>query len=115
MGGLSQSEDAATDHIEHVPVAEDVPSMPLPMRLSPGFSFASLHSTVERYIFNNGGIDNLPLSVRRALARSFQRGAIGQLETKLVMALGMCAKEGVHVRHVVVSGGVASNLFLRAR
>ncbi|TFK78225.1 hypothetical protein K466DRAFT_570969, partial [Polyporus arcularius HHB13444] len=49
------------------------------------------------------------------VARSFQKAAVGQLEDKLVLGMRECAQKGISVRHLVVSGGVASNSFLRER
>lgn len=52
---------------------------------------------------------------RKDAAREFQREAIGQLVRKTQWALGECKAQGHVIRHVVVSGGVASNQYLRAR
>jgi N6-L-threonylcarbamoyladenine synthase len=86
------------------------PPIPMPGRLA--FSFAGLHSWVERTVFASGGLPNVN---RHALARAFQNAAFEQLETKLVLALQWCQTHGHFVQHVVVSGGVASNAYLRQR
>lgn len=71
---------------------------------------------------------------RLAIARAFQDAAVAQLEEKVVLALRWCARKRqailednlsstggnwsgaeVPVRHVVVSGGVASNAYFRDR
>jgi len=57
----------------------------------------------------------LDLAIRLSLARAFQKTAVYQLEDKLSLGLKWCKRQNVHVRHVVVSGGVASNTFLRER
>ena len=54
-------------------------------------------------------------SHRVALARAFQDAAARQLCAKLLIGLGQLAMRDIKPRHVVVSGGVASNSFLRAR
>ncbi|KAF8550480.1 peptidase M22 glycoprotease [Imleria badia] len=86
-------------------------SVPMPGQLA--FSFSGLHSAVERYIFRS----EAPLTEahKHALGRAFQDGAARQLSDKLVLCHSMLREEGIDVRHVVVSGGVASNLYLRAR
>ncbi|KAI0757843.1 glycoprotease family-domain-containing protein [Daedaleopsis nitida] len=48
-------------------------------------------------------------------ARSFRRTAVTQLEEKLGLGLRLCARESVAVCGLVVSGGVASNAFLRGK
>jgi N6-L-threonylcarbamoyladenine synthase len=53
--------------------------------------------------------------VKRALARDFQIAAVAHLEEKLLLGLNYCRNENIPVRSVVVSGGVASNEFLRER
>ena len=90
-------------------------SPPLPSG-QPGklaFSYSGLHSGVERYIAARNGRLDAPTKV--ALARAFQTAAVGQLEEKVLLALRWCRQNGVAVRDIVVSGGVASNKFLRQR
>lgn len=48
-----------------------------------------------------------------AIAAAFQSVAVGQLEEKVALALRKL--EGVELSSLVVSGGVASNLYLRER
>ncbi|KAI0296507.1 Gcp-like domain-containing protein [Multifurca ochricompacta] len=85
-------------------------------RTMPGilrFSFTGLHSAVERFVTARGGTEALDMSTRHALANAFQKAAVGQLEEKVALALAWCEKQGIGVKHLVVSGGVASNLYLR--
>ncbi|KAI0708167.1 peptidase M22 glycoprotease [Cerioporus squamosus] len=94
---------------------EDEPEihMPRPMRGRLAFSYTGLHSTVERFLdARRGEIDE---RTKVGVARSFQKAAVGQLEDKLVLGMRECAQKGIKVRHLVVSGGVASNTFLRNR
>lgn len=93
----------------------DVPPLPRPMRGKLGFSYASLHSYMERYVAGQGGIENLDFPTKLALARAFQTAAATQLEEKLILAFHWCSQNNIHVYDVVVSGGVASNQFLRQR
>ncbi|OSC97074.1 glycoprotease [Trametes coccinea BRFM310] len=94
---------------------QDVPDIPMPIPM-PGklaFSYSAPHSAVERFLTAGGG--ELDERTRVRLARSFQRAAVGQLEEKLVLAMRKLANQGVKVKSLVVSGGVASNSFLRER
>ncbi|KAH9962096.1 peptidase M22 glycoprotease [Lactifluus volemus] len=79
------------------------------------FSFSGLHSVVDRFVTARGGADALDLATKCALASAFQSAAVKQLEDKVALALGWCRKREVGVQHLVVSGGVASNMFLRDR
>jgi N6-L-threonylcarbamoyladenine synthase len=88
---------------------------PGPMHGQLAFSYSGLHSSVERYIHSRGGLASLSLPARHALARAFQHAAVLQLQEKLILALHWCKQRGIGIRHVVVSGGVASNAFLRQR
>lgn len=92
-----------------------IPPAPLPMPRQLGFSYSALHSYVERYIHNRGGIDKIELPERYALASEFQRAATGQLEEKLLLAINQCKSTGIPIRHVVMSGGVASNQYIREK
>ena len=83
----------------------------VPKRLE--FSYACLHSHVERYLAARmGHIDEVE---KLALARAFQTAAVEQLEKKVLLGLERCKDMDVSVGHLVVSGGVASNMFLRQR
>jgi N6-L-threonylcarbamoyladenine synthase len=86
-------------------------TVPMPGRLH--LSYAGLYSQVDLAVKARGGI--LRDAERKTLARAFQHAAIAQLEEKLLLALNWCRRKEMNVRHVVVSGGVASNAVLRAR
>ncbi|KAG2151807.1 glycoprotease family-domain-containing protein [Suillus cothurnatus] len=96
--------------LESVP---DIQPFTVPMPGKLAFSFASLQSSVDRYI----SLMDEPLSSSHkiALARAFQTAAARQLCAKLTLSLKNLELKGVNVRDVVVSGGVASNVFLRER
>lgn len=93
----------------------DIPSLPRPMKGKLAFSYASLHSRVERYIESYGGIDKLDHPTKLALARAFQTGAVAHLEDKLNLALNWCTETKISIRDLVISGGVASNGYLQER
>lgn len=78
-----------------------------------GFSYSGLHSSVERFVAARNGELNDPTKL--ALARAFQTAAVGQLEEKLLLGLHWCRQNGITIGDVIVSGGVASNRFLRER
>ncbi|KAJ7782860.1 glycoprotease family-domain-containing protein [Mycena metata] len=82
------------------------------MRGQLAFSYAGLHSWVERTIRSSGGLENVD---RRVLARTFQAAAFDQLGDKLLLAINRCRVHGRPVKELVVSGGVASNTALRLR
>ena len=93
-------------------VVDEIP-MPRTMRGRLAFSYTSLHSAVERFVHARQG--ELDERTKLVLARSFQKAAVGQLEEKVVLAMRKCAQEGIAVQSLVVSGGVASNAYLRER
>lgn len=121
---------ASGDQAVQSPLPE-VPRFPSVMPGKLAFSFSGLHSFVDRYIQSNRiplpsvpdgserkGKDTLSDGHKLALARAFQSAAFAQLEEKLVLALQWCARhrgDDPPIRHIVVSGGVASNAFLRNR
>lgn len=108
--GAALEQFCAQDSEAHLP---EIPPLPRPMRGKLAFSYAALHSSVERYVTSHGGVGHLDMATRRALARAFQTAAVAHLEEKLVLALDWCSEQDIEVRDVVVSGGVASNQFLR--
>ncbi|EKM54080.1 uncharacterized protein PHACADRAFT_96388 [Phanerochaete carnosa HHB-10118-sp] len=89
------------------------PEIAVPMPRQLAFSYGGPRSRVEIFVRERGGVQRVPLSTRLKLARAFQAAAVRQLEEKTALALEHCAKLGVGVRDVVVSGGVASNAYLR--
>jgi len=90
-----------------------IPPLPSGQPGKLAFSFSGLHSGVERYISARNG--ELDTATKLALARAFQAAAVNQLEEKLFLALHWCRQNGIVIKDIVVSGGVASNKFLRQR
>lgn len=84
-----------------------------PMRNKMAFSFSGVLSQLSIPIQRLGNETND--RIKLAYARAFQEGAVRHLEEKLLMALSSCRKEGTHIKHLVVSGGVASNVYIRTR
>ncbi|KIL68931.1 hypothetical protein M378DRAFT_71041 [Amanita muscaria Koide BX008] len=96
-------------------VPGQIPPFPRPMHGRLAFSYASFHSHVERYIFSRGGIDKINHATKQALARGFQEAAVLHLKEKLSLGINWCQKQGIEIKNIVVSGGVASNQHLRNR
>ncbi|KAG5352230.1 hypothetical protein C0989_003236 [Termitomyces sp. Mn162] len=92
----------------------DLPPYPHPLKGQLALSYSSLHAYVERYLDAKGGLDNIDLPTRLALARGFQTAAVAQLEEKLLLAFAWCQRKDIHVHDVVVSGGVANNAVMIA-
>lgn len=90
-----------------------LPRFPSPFPGELSFSFSGLHSAAIQYIHERDG--NLNREAKLMLAKTFQKAVARQLEDKLVLAMQWCFSKSVPVRHVVVSGGVASNMYLRQR
>lgn len=91
---------------------------------SPGqlrFSYAGLYSEIKQFVERHSlhtPDSTSSLTLRIALAHAFQHTAIDQLEAKLDLALALCERKcqgHARVKDVVISGGVASNMKLRAR
>jgi N6-L-threonylcarbamoyladenine synthase len=95
--------------------AVDVGKPKIPMKGQFAFSFTAPYSFVELYVERKGGEDAITDAERWALAGAFQTAAVRQVEDKLLLALEQCRTEGAKVASVIVSGGVASNKFLRHR
>jgi N6-L-threonylcarbamoyladenine synthase len=112
--GAALEKFCATDYpVMNLPKID--PSFPRSMHGQLAFSYCGLHSCVERYIFARDGVQNLDFPTKLALARAFQTAAVSQLEDKLSLGLKWCERRNIQIGHVVVSGGVASNTFLRER
>jgi len=109
--GASLEEFVAASPVE----VSQAPSMPRAMPGVLSFSFTGLHSAVERFVTGQGGVELLDIPTKRALANAFQSAAVNQLEEKLTLALRWCQDRGHGVKDLVVSGGVASNSYLRNR
>jgi N6-L-threonylcarbamoyladenine synthase len=75
------------------------------------FSFTGLTAAVQRVVESR----ELNPHERWSTAVAFQEAVISQLELKLKGAIRWCQKNDVDVSSLVVSGGVASNTFLRKR
>jgi N6-L-threonylcarbamoyladenine synthase len=102
------SETDGSDEPEVTPITR-----PLVGQLA--FSFSAHHSHVKSLIEKYGPVEKVDVRLKRAIAREFQTAAVSHLEDKLTLALKWCRTRDIFVRHIVVSGGVASNSFLRER
>ncbi|KAK0434375.1 glycoprotease [Armillaria borealis] len=80
-----------------------------------GFSYSGYHSQVERFVHRRGGVENIAPEEKVAVARAFQEAVIDHLESKLMLGIKQCFRENIPIKHVIISGGVASNSYLRAR
>ncbi|SGZ35409.1 BQ5605_C060g12725 [Microbotryum silenes-dioicae] len=86
-------------------------SQPFPRQLA--FSFSGARSQLDRIIADDPSMEE---GRKRLLARSFMQATVKQVEDKVALALGMKEPRGMRdVKHLVVSGGVASNSYLRTR
>lgn len=84
-----------------------------PMRNKMAFSFSGVLSQLAIPLQRLGHEpDEL---TKLAFARAFEEAAARHLIDRLLMALSTCRQDGIIVRHLVVSGGVASNMFIRKR
>ncbi|ESK93145.1 o-sialoglycoprotein endopeptidase [Moniliophthora roreri MCA 2997] len=93
----------------------DFRPFPRPLHGELAFSYSSMHSHVERFFHARGGLQSVGQAERLAIARAFQEAVFRQLVDKLKLAFDWCERKNVKVRHLVVSGGVASNSLLRQR
>ncbi|KAL7276962.1 Mitochondrial tRNAs modification protein [Rhizina undulata] len=80
------------------------------MKRKPIFSFSGLGSTIERYIESKNG--NLEYGERRALGKELMMFAFEHVASKIILVLSSLP-EASGIKALVVSGGVASNKFLR--
>ncbi|WFD45146.1 N(6)-L-threonylcarbamoyladenine synthase [Malassezia psittaci] len=92
---------------------------------------SGLKSAASRAIKKHGGVEHIPRNIKAQLAHAFQTAAFSQLEDKLVRAMcdpntvqrltkgwvlsDSAAIDPLSIQSVVVSGGVASNKYLRER
>ncbi|KAG8936793.1 hypothetical protein FRC02_011372 [Tulasnella sp. 418] len=88
---------------------------PIPQRGLLALSYSGPSSYVTRLIESLTPEQREDEGMRIAIARRWQESAVGQLEEKLALALKQLELEGINVTSLVVSGGVASNMFLRER
>ncbi|KAH9485285.1 tRNA N6-adenosine threonylcarbamoyltransferase [Psilocybe cubensis] len=92
-----------------------IPPFPSPLVGQLAFSFSAFHSHAKALISEQKQHGDLQLSTKKAIARAFQTGVVAHLEEKLILGLAWCKERNISVRDIVVSGGVASNMFLRRR
>lgn len=91
----------------------EIPYFVTPMLGTFQLAFANYHSATEQFMTaRNGEIDE---HTRYAVASAFQTAIAKQLEYKIRKTLEHCKSKRIPIRHIVASGGVASNLFLRER
>lgn len=76
------------------------------------FSYAGMCSAFQRCVEDREGLTG---QRKVEIAWAFQRHAVEQLEEKLCVGLRWCEKHAYDIKSIVVSGGVASNLYLRER
>ncbi|CAD6564176.1 MAG: hypothetical protein CYPHOPRED_003204 [Cyphobasidiales sp. Tagirdzhanova-0007] len=88
----------------------DLNMFSVPMRGQLKFSYSGLKSAVRREL---EGTSSITLGKKRRIAAAFQASAILQLEEKIRLALQKL--KAIGFSSLVVSGGVASNAFLRQR
>ncbi|KAF3938595.1 hypothetical protein ABW19_dt0200118 [Dactylella cylindrospora] len=80
------------------------------------FSFAGIRSSVDRLVElkrAEKGNDWADLAERRSLSRELMRRCWEHLSSRVVMVLENMRDRDINIQTVVVSGGVASNKFLR--
>lgn len=103
------------------PLYQQLRPLPTPTRGQLSFSFAGLKSATEKEAKRLQGDSKLPIKegVQRAVARRFQNAAVGHICEKIGLALDKLEAEGTlgegKISALVVSGGVASNAYLRTR
>jgi len=97
------------------PDISDIPPLPIVTQGRLFFSFGGYHSWMERYLTAQGGIETFDIPRKRRLARAFQASISAHLEEKVFLGLKWCTDQDIHVEDLVVSGGVASNHYLRQR
>ncbi|GAA5910968.1 putative N(6)-L-threonylcarbamoyladenine synthase [Sporobolomyces salmoneus] len=88
---------------------------PIPFRNQLSFSYAGLRSALTRMITTNP-VETMSLLQKQSIAKGFMVAAFKQVEEKLAMGLRKIEQEeGIQVEGLVVSGGVASNTYLRTQ
>ncbi|GAA6059523.1 hypothetical protein JCM10212_006021 [Sporobolomyces blumeae] len=93
---------------------QSLPEFKVPFPRQLAFSYAGLRSALTR-ILTSTPPSELSLSEKRLVANRFMLGAIRQVEEKVKVGIESLRDEGIEVKGLVVSGGVASNLVLRER
>ncbi|KAG9039818.1 hypothetical protein FRB95_007245 [Tulasnella sp. JGI-2019a] len=100
------------------PAGEDlpeVPKFPLACEHHLAFSFAGPKGEVSKYLKSLRPEALNDQGLRIAIAASFQKAVMGQVEEKVRLALKWADRHNVPITSLVASGGVASNLYLRER
>jgi N6-L-threonylcarbamoyladenine synthase len=88
---------------------------PIPFRNQLSFSYAGLRSALTR-IITSTPVSTMSPAQKQSIARGFMVAAFKQVEEKLGMGLKQIEEqEGIEVKGLVVSGGVASNTYLRTQ
>ncbi|GAA5966397.1 hypothetical protein JCM3765_005089 [Sporobolomyces pararoseus] len=88
---------------------------PVPFRNQLSFSYAGLRSALTR-IISSTPVSSMSLPQKQSIAKGFMVAAFKQVEEKLGMGLKQIeVEEGIQVEGLVVSGGVASNTYLRTQ
>jgi len=90
-------------------------SLVIPSKGMLQFSFSGLFSRVNDFIEAREVCGELSEELRVVIAKNFQDIATAQLEEKLKLAFKLCRERAIPLRHLVISGGVASNVYLRSR
>jgi N6-L-threonylcarbamoyladenine synthase len=90
---------------------------PIPFRNQLSFSYAGLRSALTR-ILAITPVSTMSLEQKQSIARGFMVAAFKQVEEKVSLGLRKIEQDeerGIKVRGLVVSGGVASNTYLRTQ
>lgn len=98
-------------------------SIPMKQHKDCNFSYAGLKTQVRMAIESRNVNTDNPISAadcqdrksRADIAASFQRVAVLHLEERCQRAIGWALNIAPSIKHLVVSGGVASNLYVRSR
>lgn len=107
--GAALEQFCLTPHDGNIPILEPLNKPFLGLK----FSFCGIQSAFTQHLISKDGIHNIPMPHRIALARSVQTTIFDQLIEKVLLGLNWCRKRGYVVEHLVLSGGVASNVTLR--
>ncbi|EOX96251.1 Glycoprotease 1 isoform 3 [Theobroma cacao] len=121
---MRKSGGPAVEQIAQEGDAESVRfSIPMKQHKDCNFSFAGLKTQVRLAIASKNIEAKVPISCassqdrssRADIAASFQRVAVLHLEERCERAIEWALKIEPSIKHLVVSGGVASNQYVRAR
>lgn len=96
------------------------PTFQLPFRNQLAFSYSGARSALTR-LLEREAVTDMSLARRRQVAKAFMRSAFAQVEEKVSLGIKHFESENLtlgsqeRLGGLVVSGGVASNQFLRQR